>query len=75
MSTTSRTEQTLYIVRHGTAYHNVSNAHDDLTDPKWIDPALTPHGHGHGQAEITGMALQSSVSVIGEMKEGAVIPW
>ena len=56
MSTTFRTEQTLYIVRHGTAYHNVSNAHDDLTDPKWIDPALNPHGHG--QAEITGMALQ-----------------
>jgi len=63
MSTIFQTKQTLYIIRHGTAQHNIpefvngSSQPPNTRNPKFTDSRLVPQGHS--QAHKAGELLRS----------------
>ena len=55
------TKQTIYLLRHGVAYHNIPiHQNMDLRDPKYTDSKLVLP-HGHAQARAAGRRLKSDL--------------
>ncbi len=71
-----KTVQTIYLVRHGAAEHNIPviingvQTHPNLTDPKYTDSKLV--NYGQNQAQNAGRMLQHALSINGEQIQGVL---